>query len=253
MLQHSALVSQWKLSLQPMINLKNRSNEKELLDEDSIPFPDIQQNMKELNTINTLLGGHAVTLSGIKYFKSDHFYKNGISICEIGCGGGDNLHAISKWCQKNGIEATFTGIDIKKECIDFAKLQYPLMKANWITKDFSLVDFKYEKPAIIFSSLFCHHFTEMELAKMIKWMKQNSTLGFFINDLHRHRLAYYFIHLLTFIFSRSYLVKNDAPLSVAKGFRIPEWKNILALAGISHYKINWKWAFRHLIVSKNEG
>lgn len=37
-----------------------------MLDEDDIPFTDIQQNMQELNTINTYLGGHAVSLAGLK-------------------------------------------------------------------------------------------------------------------------------------------------------------------------------------------
>jgi hypothetical protein len=79
-------------------------------------------------------------------------------------------------------------------------------------------------------------------------MKENSNIGFFINDLHRHSLAYYSIKWLTALFSGSYLVKNDAPLSVARGFKKKEWDNIFKAAGISNYKIQWKWAFRYLIL-----
>lgn len=234
-----------------MINLLNRSYKKELLDKDDIPFEDIRKNMEELNTINTWLGGHKITLAGIKHFIDRYNSKKKISICEIGCGGGDNLKAISNYCSKKKIPVNFTGIDIKPECIAFAKQQYPHLDTNWITSDYKLVMFGEDKPDIIFSSLFCHHFTEEELEVMLPWMKKNATLGFFINDLHRHTLAYYSIKCITSLFSKSYLVKNDAPLSVARGFTQHEWAAIFSKAGIHNFTIDWKWAFRHLIICKN--
>ena len=48
------------------IDLRYRSYTKELLDKDDIPFEDIRLNMHELNTINSWLGGHNITLVGIK-------------------------------------------------------------------------------------------------------------------------------------------------------------------------------------------
>ena len=234
-----------------MINLRNRSYKKELLDEDNIPFDDIRKNMQELNTINTWLGGHKITLAGIKHFIDRYSSKKKISICEIGCGGGDNLKAISNYCSKKNIPVNFTGIDIKPECIAFAKQQYPQLDATWITSDYKLVMFGEDKPDIIFSSLFCHHFTEAELISMLQWMKQNAQTGFFINDLHRHPLAYYSITCISSLFSKSYLVKHDAPLSVARGFTKNEWEQIFKSSGIANFSINWKWAFRHLIICKH--
>ena len=81
----------------------------------------------------------------------------------------------------------------------------------------------------------------------MQWMKENSGLGFFINDLHRHAIAYYSIKFLTSLFSHSYLVKHDAPLSVRRGFKKEEWEKIFSNAGIIKYSIEWKWAFRYLI------
>ena len=108
---------------------------------------------------------------------------------------------------------------------------------EFIVSDYRLVNFENNKPDIIFSSLFCHHFTDDELIQMLQWMKQNSTVGFFINDLHRHPLAYNSIKYITKFFSKSYLVKNDAPLSVLRGFKKNEWKNIFEKAGINNYFI----------------
>lgn len=235
-----------------MINLSARSYKKELLDDENIPFADIRQNMKELNNINTWLGGHKITTDGIRSLTGNYFTNTRVHICEAGCGGGDNLYAVEKYLRKKNITAKYTGIDIKPECIAFAKEQYPLLNAGWITSDYQQVTFDEKKPDIIFTSLFCHHFTEAELNEMLKWMKANSATGFFINDLHRHPLAYYSIKFITRLFSRSYLVKNDAPLSVARGFTKKEWETVLKTAGIKNYSIAWKWAFRHLIICRNE-
>jgi 2-polyprenyl-3-methyl-5-hydroxy-6-metoxy-1,4-benzoquinol methylase len=248
LVQHLAPALPWKHLLPLMINLSQRSYKKELLDEDGIPFADIVRNMQELNTINTLLGGHNITIAGFKKLLGNN---KTITVCEIGCGGGDNLKAIEKWCKKHGIKASFIGIDLKAACINFAQQQYASLQVDWITSDYEKVNFGNQNPDIIFSSLFCHHFTEAQLATMLLWMKANSSKGFFINDLHRNILAYYFIKTITAIFSKSYLVKNDAPLSVARGFRKNEWINLLQNSGITNYSVKWKWAFRHLIVSKN--
>jgi hypothetical protein len=38
---------------------------------------------------------------------------------------------------------------------------------------------------------------------------------------------------------------------VLRGFKKNEWKNIFKEAGIKNYSIEWKWAFRFLIVAFN--
>jgi 2-polyprenyl-3-methyl-5-hydroxy-6-metoxy-1,4-benzoquinol methylase len=205
--------------------------------------------MQELHTINTLLGGHRITCLGVEALLPAN--KRSLHICEIGCGGGDNLHAIDRWLRSRKIYATYTGIDIKKECIEFARLQNPTLPVKWITSDYRNVNFGNEKPDIIFSSLFCHHFTDEQLQEMFRWKAKQSTLGFFINDLQRNPLAYHSIRMLTSLFSRSYLVKNDAPLSVARGFHKDELVGLLRLAGLSNCRVSWKWAFRYLVICRH--
>lgn len=222
----------------------NRSYTKELLDEDDIPFPHIKKNMQELETINTLLGGHRITLKGLKKLIGN---RKQIHICEVGCGGGDNIKAMIRWCDNKKIKAIFTGIDIKETCIDYARENLAGHdNIHWIRSDYKDVIFN-NKPDIIFSSLFCHHFTDEELIDIVRWKMEHSALGFFINDLHRNPIAFYAIKILTGIFSSSYLVKNDAPLSVQRGFSKQDWLNIFERAGLSP-QISWEWAFRWLVI-----
>ena len=228
------------------VNFSSRSYEKELLDRDDIPFEDIKLNMHELDIINKRLGGHQINIGAVKSMVRHYSFQQPIVIAEIGCGGGDNLRALYFWCKRNNITANFIGIDINPHCIAYASANNEIPEARWIVSDYRDMNFD-QKPTIIFSSLFCHHFTEDQLSDMLGWMKSNSALGFFINDLHRHWLAYHSIRLITAAFSSSYLVRNDAPLSVRRGFTRKDWETLMRKVGIERYTIQWKWAFRWLI------
>jgi SAM-dependent methyltransferase len=234
-----------------MPDLSKRSYQKELLDGDDIPFEDIKQNMHELDVINTWLGGHQITIKGLGHLMNRVSHPQALYICEIGCGGGDNLRVIQEYCKKKSIPVKLMGVDINPHCIAYAQSRKENDGIEFICSDYSKAMFT-QKPDIIFSSLFCHHFTEDELQQQFVWMKNNSTLGFFVNDLHRHLLAYHSIKLLTTLFSKSYLVKNDAPLSVARGFKKDELTKLLHQSSIIHYQLKWKWAFRWLLIFKHD-
>jgi 2-polyprenyl-3-methyl-5-hydroxy-6-metoxy-1,4-benzoquinol methylase len=221
-----------------------RSDQSELLDQQDIPAADITRNLYELGFINRWLGGHAITLSG---FKQLTMGRQQIAVCEIGCGGGDNLQAIQRKNSQGKIALQYTGIDLNPVCIKTAQTLSWEPLPRFITSDYRQVVFE-SSPDILFSSLFCHHFKDEELVVMFRWMRQHARIGFFINDLHRHRIAYYTIRWLTAVFSRSYLVQHDAPVSVLRGFKRKELENILDKAGIQDYTIRWRWAFRWLII-----
>lgn len=236
-----------------MPSFKKRSYQKELLDRSDIPFADIKRNMQELDFINRHLGGHDITLDGIvALIKEAAVFNKRLHIVEIGCGGGDNLRAIKNWANHIKLPVRLIGIDINEECIAYAEAQERNKGTRFIRSDYRLVQLA-TKPDIIFSSLFCHHFTDEELVEQLQWMQENSNLGFFINDLHRHPLAYCSIKMLTQVFSRSYLVKNDAPLSVRRGFTRSDWQTVFAKAGITNFNCRWRWAFRWLITCNTHG
>jgi hypothetical protein len=239
-------------------DFRHRATQPELLDMPDIPFEDIRRNMHELDVINTLLGGHNITIRGIRNLlpkaRVSHDQAGALHVCEIGCGGGDNLRAIDRWAKRKAVAIRVTGIDINPHCIRYAQQRWDSeTAANWIVSDYREVSFS-ERPDIIFSSLFCHHFDDKSIPEILAWSAANSRLGFFINDLHRHPFAYYSIKWLTAAFSRSRLVRHDAPLSVAKGFSRNEWNDYVRMGlqgkGLT-VDIRWAWAFRWLIIGRN--
>lgn len=229
-----------------------RSSRKELLDETHIPKQDLFRNLFELNVINRLLGGHAVTLKGMQ--KLELSKQQTYRLLDIGCGGGDTLRAIANWGRKNGYHFLLTGVDLKSDCIEYATefcKGYP--EINFVLSDYRDLPELQQEFDIIITSLFCHHLNNKQLAELFSWCNANAKLGFIMNDLHRHPLAYYSIAWLTAIFSKSYLVKNDAKLSVLRGFKRADLLSILnQLPNHSRLiTLNWAWAFRWLLIFKH--
>ncbi len=222
-----------------MPNFKQRHGGPELLDQPDIPKVDLHQNLRELATINTWLGGHSAVWAGFKAL-----FKPNMCVVELGSGGGDNLKYLRS---RSSDQWTGIGVDLKQDCTDFAQ-GLSVRDLHFKTLDYRNFQPPSHIPTLMYTSLFCHHFSDEELLEMLKWLKEKATAGFFIADLHRHPLAYWSILFLTRCFSSSYLVKNDAPLSVLRGFKRNDWIKLLNSAGITQFQIKWIWAFRWVVI-----
>lgn len=223
---------------------KERSHKKELLDGENIPENDLFQNLKELDKINHLLGGYSITFKALKkVLNEDKSY----TLVDIGSGGGDTLKRISSWSKKQQLKVNLVGVDLKQTCIDYSERVNPNSEIRFICDDYRSLQSHLTQIDVIHACLFCHHLSSQEITELIQFaQQQNATLV--INDLQRHWFAYYSIKILTRIFSKSYLVKNDAPLSVLRGFVKREWQEILQNSGAKKYTIRYKWAFRYEVI-----
>jgi 2-polyprenyl-3-methyl-5-hydroxy-6-metoxy-1,4-benzoquinol methylase len=232
-----------------MPNLTFRSYEPELLDQPGIPKNELFQNLKELDIVNRVLGGHSISLRGIKNLITDK--NKTYSIVDYGCGSGDSLRILSEWGRNNGIRLQLTGIDINSDTIEYAKtVSKGFPNIEFICSDFKSEATRNKKFDIAINCLFCHHLNDEELIDFIQIMNHSTNSGFVINDLQRNWVAYYSIKYITRLFSKSSLVKNDAPLSVWRAFKKNELEKLLQQAGIAEYSISWQWAFRFLVLVK---
>jgi Methyltransferase domain len=93
-------------------------------------------------------------------------------------------------------------------------------------------------------SLFLHHCSDKEARTLLEKLSHIARYGIVINDLHRHAIAYVSISLLTRLFSRSALVRHDAPVSVLRGFLRRELAALVPARPQSSLSISWHWAFR---------
>ncbi|KEO73607.1 methyltransferase domain-containing protein [Anditalea andensis] len=232
-----------------MISFKQRSYQKELMDDFTSAGPEMKQTLHELKIVNKLLGGNKVLTTALSKVIKDHPQPH-YHIADIGCGGGDMVRLIASWAIKNGTKITIHALDANPHIIEMAKDNLKdLQNVVYHTADVFDETFAKEKMDIITCTLFTHHFTDDELVKMFQSFKHNATIGLIINDLHRHPLAYYSIKYITKLFSKSEMVKNDGPLSVLRSFKSGDITSVLKKSGWSMISIRWFWAFRWQVIA----
>jgi 2-polyprenyl-3-methyl-5-hydroxy-6-metoxy-1,4-benzoquinol methylase len=235
------------------IDFTYRSSAIEIMDDLACDGEVVFQTLRELDIINQWLGGNAVTVNALKNSWKKIPKEYIITIADLGCGGGEMLRIISKLAEKENRKVRLTGFDANPHIIEYARSH---------SKDFSSItfettnvfskDFQNQKFDFVLATLFLHHFSEDELTSLFFSLKNQTRSAIIINDIHRHPLAYYSIKWLTQWFSRSAMVRFDAPLSVMRAFKKNELSNVLKKAEIKNYLMKWKWAFRwQLIIPLN--
>ncbi len=220
---------------------ERRSYQKEIMDDFSITDDRINTALIELEIINKYLGGRSTSKKGLEIISRVIKHNKKISILDVGSGGSDNFKYNS-----DNTRISLTSFDINRGVCRYVKensSEVSIVCGN----TFSL-PFKESSFDIIHLSLFLHHFSEGEIKKLMLYFMKISRYGVIINDLHRSVFAYAGIKLLTFLFSKSEMVKNDGPLSVKRGFLKKELQKIFSHTKSSSVMIQYRWAFRWLAV-----
>lgn len=219
------------------------------MDDLSLATDALRQNLAELETINTWLGGYAPVLDALERLRPQFPAGRPLRLADLGSGGGDTLRHIARWARRHQVPVELVGIDANPFMLRYAAAkaqEFP--EISFQQQDIFSAEFQQQPFDILTCSLFCHHFSDDALVALLPRWQQQAALAVVINDLHRHPLAYYSIRWLTRLFRGSYLVQNDAPLSVARAFRRPDWQQLLRRAGIRRYTLRWRWAFRWQVI-----
>ncbi len=234
------------------MKFKQRATGHEIMDDLNCQGEVVTQTLRELDFINRWLGGNTITLQGIFKVLKSHKKKK-VRIADLGCGSGELLHLIYQRAQREHYGVELVGIDANPHIVNYAtEMIVPSYPMVFQSTNVLSASFQEEVYDIITATLFTHHFTDDELVYLLKRWTQQARIAVVINDLHRHFLAYHSIRLLTLLFSKSSMVKYDAPLSVRKGFTRKELQTILKRAGITHYQLAWRWAFRWQLIITHE-
>ena len=235
-----------------MPDFSQRSSDLEIMDDLNCSGEVVDQTLRELEFINIWLGGNQVTIDALQKLIGKNGTAKPIHIADLGCGGGDMLRLIYHWALRNGIPVVLTGIDANPGIIAFAKTnlkELPQIQLQAI--DVFSEEFRAMKFDVVIGTLFYHHFSDDQLSVFFRQLSQQVTTGFIINDIHRHPLAFYSIRLLTRLFSKSSMVKYDAPLSVLRAFTKKELTTTLNKASVQKFSIQWKWAFRWQVIARS--
>lgn len=223
-----------------------RSLETELMDGDDVALDDFAACMADLATVNTVTLARGPTLSWVRRVTRGLAPGQAFSLLDVGYGYGDMLRAIGAQAARRGLKPNLVGIDLNPRSEPAARAAtQPPMSIDFRTGDL------YGPGAVppvdyVISSIVTHHMSDDEIVRFLKWMDANASKGWFINDLHRHWLAFYGFKAIAAVAGWHRFVGHDGPVSVARAFVRSDWVRLLARAGIpaEGLTLGWKFPFR---------
>ena len=105
---------------------------------------------------------------------------------------------------------------------------------------------------LVINSLSLHHFSRNEAIGILRAADFMGRCGFIINDLHRSRVAYVSIFILTRLMTKNRLTRHDGPVSVMNAFTPREMAEMARGASVKEFEVHRHFPYRiALVASKN--
>ncbi len=213
----------------PADALTRRSDRPERMDAELTEYEGYAHALSDLAGVNRLTLTHGPTLAWLRRQAAD---LPAFSLLDVACGYGDFLRVVRRWARRAGKAARLVGLDRHEFATRAAREATPAGDdIAFVTAD--VFDFQPEAPFdFITSSQFLHHLTDKEAAAFIAWQEANARRGWFVADIHRHRLAHVGFPILARAARFHELVREDGRISIARGFRPAELRALAQAGGL---------------------
>ena len=223
----------------------------ELLDLDDNSFEEARESLEDVRRVNKYLSGYRVLLRYAGQFLRDHKENRPFTILDLATGSGDQPVALAKLARKFKVPVKITAIDINCKMLKCARIiTDPFPEIALVQCDILSWPFCDDSFDLVVNSLSLHHFSRENAVKILCSMRSLSRCGFIINDLHRSRVAYGSIFLLTRIFTKNRLTRHDAPVSVMNAFTPKEIRDLAREAGLDQFQVYRHFPYRIALVVK---
>lgn len=201
-----------------MFWLPERRIDPELMDlpPGSLDPGEIEGALADLEVVNGYLGTVRAVLKHLAAMEAGSGGR-GFTVLDVATGSADIPVAVVKWARRKRKSVFVAAVDRNPVSIDIARRKagpYPeiaLAVADALDLPFADGSFDY-----VLCSKTAHHFTDPEARRLIEGFLRVSRRGMIVVDLRRSWTAYFLIRVLTRLFSRNRLTRNDGPLSVLK-------------------------------------
>jgi ubiquinone/menaquinone biosynthesis C-methylase UbiE len=209
---------------------KARALETEIIDDLSRPQEEFDLAYRELSVVNRRLGG----IKAIQRFLPE---QSNLLILDVAAGACDVGEALIE-----RLPCRIVGLDLNAGGLKLAKRTWP------VVGDALDLPFRDGTFDVVMASLFFHHLSDSDCARVLANMWRIARRRVLVNDLHRHVVAYYGFRLVAEMFSKSAMVKHDGPVSVRRAFRPADLLNVARVAGVPA-RVYRSFPFRLVLVA----
>ncbi len=229
-----------------MIDTKNRSREKEIMDDLDMQGSELEKTLLDLDKVNRWLGGNKITLNGVQRLLKNRSFNRPLKIIDVGCGNGSILKQVAQWGRSNGIKMQLIGIDANSNAMSIAERNLSgFPEVSFEAMDVFSEAFKELEADIILCTLTLHHFSDSEIEQLMKDFTEMAKVGVVINDLQRSKAAYYLFKAFCRAFSIREINRKDGLTSILRSFKKEDLVRYGRGLNVKRQEINYKWAFRY--------
>lgn len=225
------------------LDFSRRAATPELMDDESVAYDDLRACLENLAWVNRLTLAYRPTLAFLDRVIATGLVPAGrpLAILDAGCGYGDALRRIDRWAARRGVAVRLIGVDLSAHAIQAAAAATPADRPiEWIRADLAAYQPRGGIDLIV-SSLFAHHLDDRALIGFLAWMEATARIGWFVNDLHRHRLPYHVFRLWAQVAGWHRFIRHDGPVSITRAFVAADWQRLLAEAGLAPASATVRW------------
>lgn len=223
---------------------KKRSYQLERIDTGDYTTEEYERFLHDIRLVNRFAGdAWALKKTLLREIEAKNLKE--FSVLDVGAGSGELLREIAKFARKNNRKAKLVGLELNEisansilsESKDFNEIN--AIRGNAFSLPFADNTFDYT-----ICSLFTHHFTDENVVGILKEFNRVSRLGFFVIDLHRHPIAFALYKVFCVAFRISTLVREDGSLSILRGFKPNELKDLAKKAELENASVERHFPFR---------
>jgi len=220
----------------------------ELLDAGAGNDQDVARNLKDIRRVNRWLGGTRVVIEALSAAigrTTDSF-----SLLDVGTGSADIPGAVFKWCQRRGIQSSIAAVDVSARNLKVARNRLGVSPAVELVQADSLaLPFGERSFDFVVASMFLHHFKDEDVVKLLESFAIVARRAVIVNDLLRDLVPYYLTQTIGRLLATSFLTRNDAPVSVLRGFTADELSRLAANAGLDRVTVQRVFPYRLMLVA----
>lgn len=222
----------------------HRSYELEEIDKGNYTPSEYKGCIIELQRVNRWLGD-AWTLRRTLLRDVENSGLRSISILDVGAGSGELLRVASQWAGKTDLSLRLIGLELNalsaRAILDESH-QFPSISA--VRGDAFQLPFAERQFDYVISSLFMHHFTELQVVVLLREMSRVASRGICVIDLHRHPIAYFLYTTIGRLILYNRLIRQDGALSIRRSFKPAELLALGHQAGLQHCRVERHFPYR---------
>ncbi len=225
--------------MMPFVLSERKPQLTEFMDRDDCDSKLLENTYRQFSTINSLISGwKSIYQNEIKpLLKKEEI----TTLLDIGFGGGDIPHQLSKWAIEDGYQLQITAIETDERAVQYVEKSG--QKPDSVSfKHYSSGDLVETGKSfdIVISNHLMHHLTDAELLRILQEAKQLASQKVIFSDIERSDIGFVlFSGISEILFKNSYIAK-DGKISIRRSFTHAELASLVP----ENWKVKRQFPFR---------